>query len=151
METLNSDVRDSQSEARSRTGFLDTSFSPALSPEDLRLISSFLFDRRSATEKSYLFELSHFFKFLSDSGRLKSIRDVTLRDILDYQGCISNKSKFTRARAMAILKSFFKFAQRLGYIDSTPTRFCAIGRPDSGISDRIITREEVFLMIEGKM
>jgi integrase/recombinase XerD len=114
----------------------------------MRLISTFLYGRRAATSKGYVFELFHFFKFLRDDGRLKAISDLDLKDIQAYFRFIAHKSISTQARALGVIKSFFNFNERLGYLKSNPTQHCKKIRADQRLAERILSREEVISMIE---
>lgn len=122
---------------------------PDLSPDDRKVVASFLYGRREKTERGYLFELKKFFLFLKEAGRLNSISGVSLDDLTDYLNHhLIIRSRNTRARAGAVIKSFFSFCERTGYLKSNPARFLTPIKGGSSLSQRILTREEVFRMIE---
>ncbi len=79
----------------------------------------------SLTVKSYREDLEALFEYLADArGDLPAPREITTLDLRGYVSAVTEAeyAKSTIARRLASLRSFFRYCQREGLVDSNPAK-----------------------------
>lgn len=88
---------------------------------DEQFVELWLHGRPEETQKAYRREANRLLLTLQivgeEEGMPKSLRSVTLPDILTYLEMFSDKERTTQARVVATIKSLFSFAKNTGYMD----------------------------------
>ena len=77
------------------------------------------------TIKSYSEDLEALMEYLADSfGKIPAARDISTLDLRGYIAAVSEAgyAKTTIARRLASLRSFFKFCQREGLVETNPAK-----------------------------
>jgi integrase/recombinase XerD len=110
--------------------------------QDLRVIDLWLDGREERTARAYLYELNRFRKHT-----LKPLPQVTLDDVQAYHRTLSALSSATRARALAVVKSLFTFATKIGYLQFNPAAPVRCEKVNRVLHKRILTPEEVKLLV----
>jgi integrase/recombinase XerD len=110
--------------------------------QDLRVIDMWLDGREERTARAYLYELTRF-----RQHTLKPLPQVTLDDVQAYHRSLSGLSAASRARALAVVKSLFNFASKIGYLKFNPAAAVRCERVNRALHKRILTPEEVKLLV----
>lgn len=109
--------------------------------------------RSPKTAKVYEGVLNEFFAYLN----YKPVKLVTYEDLINYSEWLSKPNPYrkpailsvtTQNRKISTLKSFFKFAMKIGYIRFNPAEPLETQRVDSRVAQRIVTREELKALFE---
>lgn len=95
------------------------------------------------TIKSYSEDLHSLAEFLSDDQYLPEPADITPLDLRGYVAALHDAgyAKSSISRRLASLRSFFRFAQREGIVDSNPAKPLKNPRPERKLPHFLTTQE----------
>lgn len=110
---------------------------------DEHLIDLWLATRRSPRTKSQYWTYSETFL---DFVR-KPLRDVTLTDVLAYRDSLAHFAAATVKTRMAVIRSLYSFAQKLGYLRFSPAAAVPLPAAPRRLDQRILSESEVQRMI----
>lgn len=103
------------------------------------------------TCRAYLHDLEAFSRFLDEScgDRVAALSDITVLVLRSYLARLAaGHRKSTQTRALACLKSFFRFLEREERIVESPARHIRTPRPDARLP-RHMSVDEVFALLDG--
>lgn len=109
---------------------------------DADLIDLWLAGRPPATRLAYTRDIDLFRQALG-----KSFGEVDGADVTRFAAGLRG-SRSTQARRIASLKSLFGFGLKLGLLDRNPTLVIRCPRTEGAVHERILTEEEVTLVIQ---
>lgn len=95
------------------------------------------------TVKSYGEDLASLAEFLADDDRLPRPEEITPLDLRSYVAALheAGYAKSSISRRLASLRSFFRFAQREGIVDTNPAKPLKNPRPEKKLPHFLTTRE----------
>lgn len=111
--------------------------------DDDKFVALFLHGRPERTLREYTRELARFRAAVRDPLRM-----VTLGDLQDYANGLAHLSPASQVRALAIVKSMFTFAVRVGYLALNVGAVLKMPAHPSKLAQRILAAEDVGAMIE---
>jgi len=124
---------------------IDSFTQPSL---DQSLLKTFLLGKSPPTQKTYGRILGEFFDFTSEHGSEPlSLREVGLSQLQAFLEIKSHHSHESQRLRSAVLRSFFSYALRTGYIQANPASFLPKLPAHHQIAERYLTAEEVIRMI----
>ena len=109
---------------------------------DADLLDLWLGGRPTATRVAYARDLQLFLAAVA-----KPLAEVQGEDVARFAASLQG-SKATQARRIASLKSLFGFGVRLGLLAANPTLVVRCPRAEGAVHERILTEEEVGLVIK---
>jgi len=109
---------------------------------DQDLIDLWLAGRPAATRLAYTRDVELFQRAVA-----KPLAEVQGEDVVRFAGGLHGTTA-TRARRIATLKSLFGFGVRLGLLPTNPTLVIRCPRTEGAVHERILTEEEVTLVIQ---
>jgi len=109
---------------------------------DAELLDLWLGGRPPATRLAYARDLQLF-----QAAVPKPFHAVRGEDLVRFASGLQG-SKATQARRVACVKSLFGFGVRLGLLDQNPTLVIKCPRSEGAVHERILTEEEVGLVIK---
>lgn len=117
---------------------------------DTQVIAMFLNNkaRRSQhTARVYASEINRFIDFVN-----KPIPTVTLDDLQAYAETLEYLAPASQARALTTIRSFFKFAGRIGYLRWNPAEVLELPKVQVTSEQRYLTKDEMIsLLTQAKM
>ena len=118
---------------------------PQQAKSDEQLIGLWLHGRSKHTIKGYMNDIKLF-----RQNKNKSLKTTTLQDLQDFADYLSNQeyAPATTKRILCAVKSLFSFGHRIGYLPFDTGKPLRIPTPKETISERILSQEEVHLMID---
>lgn len=109
-----------------------------------QLINLFIRQKGSPhTRRNYTRWLDRFYDFME--GR--SIREVQLAHIFDYADCLSELAPGSQVFALNVVKSFFTFASKLGYVQFNVAAAYTPPKVKNVLAERILSEGEVQKLI----
>jgi integrase/recombinase XerD len=111
---------------------------------DEQLISLWLFKKSSGTQEIYLRIAMDFLRQTQ-----KPLNHATLADLQFYIDSLQG-GRATQRHKSAVLQSLFSFAVKIGYLPLNPGAALTIGRAPDHLAERILTKEEIDLIIDGE-
>lgn len=100
------------------------------------------------TLRSYAQDVEEFLEFWGTAQPGQPLHLVTYRDLRAFLASAARgRSKATLARKLAALRTFFKFLQRRGVVETNPARLAPSPRLDKPLP-RFLTVDEVFHLLE---
>ncbi|MEC9093853.1 MAG: tyrosine recombinase XerC [Planctomycetota bacterium] len=110
-----------------------------------RFLSCLKVERNASqhTLKSYSEDLHSLAGFLADDDRLPALERITPLDLRGYVAALheAGYAKSSISRRLASLRSFFRFAQREGLVDSNPAKPLKNPRPERKLPHFLTTAE----------
>jgi integrase/recombinase XerD len=112
---------------------------------DQQLIEAWVELKRSPhTKRAYIKVGEEFLSFIHP----KTLKQVTLPNLQQFLGTYKYKSHETIRQKIAIVQSLFSFAVKVDYLPKSPAVLIPSLKSHSQISNRRLTEEEVFRMID---
>lgn len=100
------------------------------------------------TLRAYALDVGEFLDFWETSQPGEPLQQVTYRHLRAFLArTVRGRSKTTIARKLAALRTFFRFLQRRGWIETNPARLAPSPRIDRPLP-RFLTVDEVFHLLE---
>jgi integrase/recombinase XerD len=109
---------------------------------DQRIVSEWLYGKSPHTQEAYARDISRFMAFVG-----KPIRTITLGDVQRYASSLGEYSASSQGRMLASIKSLLSFATKVGYCPFNVGAMIDLPKPDSALSERYLTPEDVQRMI----
>jgi integrase/recombinase XerD len=118
---------------------------------DAKIVGMFLATKRRKSEKTaevYAGVLREFFKFMN----LKAVRLINYEDLVNYSDYLAmpdpNRNPVilavsTQNRKISVIKSFFKYAMKIGYVPFNPAEPLGLQRVNANIAQRLLTADEL--------
>jgi len=110
--------------------------------DDLRLIDMWAREHAKNTERYYRTDVQEFIAFTQ-----KTIREVTLPDIQEYEDSLMGLKQGSKARKINSVKSLLTFAYETGYTQFNVGKAHKAPKVRSELAQRILTEEQVIIMI----
>ena len=99
------------------------------------------------TRISYRKDLEMFFDFLKESDQSVEVEDIKRLDVTAFLATLyGDYKKSSVARKLSSIKSFFKFLNRKGFVDSNPSEFVPTPKADKYLPT-VLTIEETEALI----
>ena len=115
---------------------------PQQAPDDQTLLRLWLHGRARATAAAYAHDAQ---AFLAHAGR--PIRAVTLGDVQAYADSLSGLAPASQARKLAVVKSLFGFAHRLGFVAFNVAAAIRLPAVRNDLAARIMSEAEVHRLL----
>ena len=109
---------------------------------DEQLVALWLHGKPATTAAAYFTDIQKFFSFVD-----KPLRAVVLRDLQAFLDSMEDVSPNTRRRVIATVKSFYTFAEKLGYVDFNIGKLIKAPKAKDDLAARILTEDEILQMI----
>ncbi|MDD4549672.1 MAG: tyrosine-type recombinase/integrase [Syntrophomonadaceae bacterium] len=118
---------------------------------DAKIVGMFLATRRRKSEKTaevYAGVLREFFNFMN----FKAVRLINYEDLVNYSDYLALPDPgrnpvilavSTQNRKISVIKSFFKYAMKIGYVPFNPAEPLGLQRVNSNIAQRLLTVDEL--------
>lgn len=110
---------------------------------DDRLIELWLHGRSPRTQRAYRADAERLFSFLDGVP----LRAATLGDLQAFADWLAHLAPASQGRALASVKSLYKFAHTLGYITLNPAVALRLPKLKTKLAERILSYEQVITMI----
>jgi site-specific recombinase XerD len=118
----------------------------ALAPSDKVLIRAWTHNRPRETAIAYARDASQFLGWIR-----KPLAEVTLADLMAWDGTLAAKAPATRARKLAALRSLIRYAKDMGAVEGDPVRGLRAPKvPDHSPIERILTEDQVKRILDGE-
>lgn len=120
---------------------------PVLATSDRleELLQSWLYGRSPHTIASYRNHVQRFLEYVD-----KPLDAVTLQDVQGWQSSLGNLAPSSQATALAVIKSLFSFGYKTGFLSVNITKLAAFPKVRNLLSEKILTKEEVKLIMENE-
>jgi integrase/recombinase XerD len=109
---------------------------------DATLIELWLHGRPQTTYETYAIYSERFLAYVK-----KPLQQITLRDLQRFSDTLECYAPASKATMLACVKSLLSFAHRLGYLPFDVGRALRLPTVRDGLVERILTEEEVHLII----
>lgn len=109
---------------------------------DNQVFAMWLHGRPQTTMRAYSYEMHGILAVVG-----KPLQRITLRDLQGYFSTLERLSPASQARSINALKSFFSFAQRIGYLAFNPAAAIRSPRIKRILSERILTEPQVHRLL----
>ena len=109
---------------------------------DQQLIALWLHGRPESTRAAYAREAERFL-----SSIYRPLREMTLGDVQVFADSLAELAPATRAQRIAIIKSLFGFAHRLGYLPFDVSRPLRLPTRKNTLAERIMTEADTHKVI----
>jgi integrase/recombinase XerD len=110
---------------------------------EVQLIEQWLHGRPETTRIAYLKDIERLYKFIAPRG----LRSLTLLDLQLYDDSLADMATASRARRLNAAKSLISFMHRIGYLPVNVGAALKAPHVDDQLSQRLLTEEQVLLMI----
>jgi len=110
------------------------------SQNDKQVLEMFLAtkgQRSLNTARVYAVELEKFFATVN-----KPLKEITYSDLISYAQSLEG-SPATRARILTTIRSFFRFAVKLGYLKLNPAELLEVPKVPNTSANRFLTKQEI--------
>jgi integrase/recombinase XerD len=105
---------------------------------DDEILTMWSAQKSSATQKTYFYVISQFRSVLE-----KELRQVTFEDLLHWMDSLAGQSQNTKRNKIAVIKSLFGFAHKIGYLPVNPAQLLKQPKENDCRVERILTKSQV--------
>ena len=110
---------------------------------DDQVIQMWLSQKAESTAKIYLYTLNQFLAFTENVPLSK----LTYDDLIAWVGTLEGLAANTQRNKIAVIKSLFSFAEKLGYTTFNVTKIIKPPKAQDSLTERILSQDEVKAII----
>jgi site-specific recombinase XerD len=109
---------------------------------DSQVVAMWLHGRPATTQRAYSYEVQGLLAFVA-----KPLAHITLVGLQGYFSGLETLAPASRARAVNAVKSLFRFAQRIGYIQFNPAAAILSPKIKNTLAERILSESDVHRLL----
>lgn len=110
-----------------------------------QIISLWLVQKSEATQRTYTVAIQQFLSFHEG----KDIRQIKADELLAWVDSLRALSINTQRGKIAVIKSLFGFAHRLGYLSVNPALILTTPKEQQTLTERVLPKSKVRAMVQG--
>jgi site-specific recombinase XerD len=114
----------------------------AQADNDQQVLAMWLHGRPATTQRAYSYEVQG---LLAVTG--KPLAQITLGDLQGHFSGLETLTPASRARAVNAVKSLFRFAQRIGYLQFNPAAAILSPKIKNTLAERILSESDVHRLL----
>jgi integrase/recombinase XerD len=115
---------------------LQPKITAAISDEEI--LTMWAAQKSSATQKTYFYVVRQFRSVIE-----KALNQVTFEDLLIWMDSLAGQSQNTKRNKIAVIKSLFGFAHKIGYLPVNPAQLLKQPKENDCRVERILTKSQV--------
>lgn len=114
----------------------------AQADNDHQVLTMWLHGRPATTQRAYSYEVQGLLAAIA-----KPLAHITLGDLQGYFSSLETLAPASRARAVNAVKSLFRFAQRIGYLQFNPAAAIISPKIKNTLAERILSESDVHRLL----